>query len=81
LRREASQRDARRIVVVATPLGQRLVAELKAQKLAIIEEIVAEWPRADIEIFARLFDEFMSGFERVFAMRDSHLPPPPGLEK
>src|ERR1700737_1642417 len=37
LRRKASQADARRIVVVLTALGQRLVAEIQAQKLSLIK--------------------------------------------
>jgi DNA-binding MarR family transcriptional regulator len=69
LRRKASQTDARRIVVVMTPLGQRLLSELKAQKLAIVSEIVEDWPKEDIDTFARLFDRYISGFEAVFQAR------------
>ena len=69
LRRKASQADARRIVVVMTALGQRLLSEVRAQKLAVIEEIVGSWPAADIETFARLFDSFVTGFEQQFQAR------------
>jgi DNA-binding MarR family transcriptional regulator len=69
LRRKASQADARRIVVVMTPLGQRLLSELKAQKLAIVSEIVEDWPKEDIDTFAKLFDRYISGFEAVFQAR------------
>ncbi|KQV73086.1 MarR family transcriptional regulator [Rhizobium sp. Root1220] len=66
LMRKASQADARRIVVVMTPLGQRLLSELRAQKLAIISEIVADWKPQEVEIFGELFEKFISGFEEVF---------------
>jgi DNA-binding MarR family transcriptional regulator len=81
LERAASQQDARRILVVVTPFGQRLLEELKAQKLAIIKDIVADWSAEEAADFAGLFDKFMTGFERVFAVRDKHLPPAPSPAK
>ena len=69
LRRKASQADARRIVVVLTALGQRLVSEIQAQKLSVVEGIVADWPAEDVEAFSRLFDQFVSGFEQAFQAR------------
>jgi DNA-binding MarR family transcriptional regulator len=69
LRRKASQADARRIVVVMTALGQRLLSEIRAQKQAVVESIVADWPAADIETFSHLFDRFVSGYEQIFAAR------------
>ncbi len=77
LERAASQQDARRILVVITPFGQRLLGELKAQKLAVIGEVVSDWSAAEARSFAELFDKYMIGFERVFAVRDKHLPPVP----
>jgi DNA-binding MarR family transcriptional regulator len=64
LRRKASQADARRIVVVITALGRKLLSEIKAQKLAIVQSIVEDWPGAEVEAFAALFDKFISGFEQ-----------------
>jgi DNA-binding MarR family transcriptional regulator len=69
LRRKASQADARRIVVVMTALGQRLLSEVQAQKISILEGIVADWPAEDIEAFSRLFNKFVSGFEDAFRAR------------
>jgi DNA-binding MarR family transcriptional regulator len=74
LRREASQADARRIVVVMTPLGQRLLSEIKAQKLSIVSEIVADWPKEDVDAFAALFERFIGGYEKVFLSRDKDMP-------
>ena len=67
LRREASQADARRIVVVMTEVGQDLLAEIVAQKLAIISEIVSDWPQEDVE-------RFIGGYEAVFLSRDKDTP-------
>ncbi|NTF82881.1 winged helix-turn-helix transcriptional regulator [Agrobacterium rhizogenes] len=69
LRRKASQADARRIVVVLTTLGQRLLAEIQAQKFALIESILADWPAEDIAVFSRLFDRFIGGYEHAFQTR------------
>ena len=69
LRRKASQADARRIVVVMTALGQRLLAEVQAQKRALIGDIVGNWSEDDLETFSRLFDEFIAGFEQAFQAR------------
>ncbi|WP_184472726.1 MarR family winged helix-turn-helix transcriptional regulator [Rhizobium esperanzae] len=74
LRREASQADARRIVVVMTEVGQGLLAELVAQKLAIISEIVSDWPEDDVDRFALLFERFIGGYEAVFLSRDKDTP-------
>jgi DNA-binding MarR family transcriptional regulator len=81
LERAASQQDARRILVVVTPFGQSLLEELKAQKLSIVADVVSDWSAEEAEAFAGLFDKFMTGFERVFAVRDKHLPPAPSLGK
>lgn len=70
LRRKASQADARRIVVVLTALGQRLLSEIHAQKLTVVQSITADWPPEDVEAFARLFDRFVSGFEEAFQARE-----------
>jgi DNA-binding MarR family transcriptional regulator len=69
LRRKASQADARRIVVVLTALGQRLLAEIQSQKRTVIEGIVADWSSEDIAIFSELFDRFIGGFEQEFFAR------------
>ncbi|AHF86104.1 MarR family transcriptional regulator [Rhizobium leguminosarum bv. trifolii WSM1689] len=74
LRREASQADARRIVVVMTEVGQDLLAEIVAQKLAIISEIVSDWPQEDVERFGVLFERFIGGYEAVFLSRDKDTP-------
>lgn len=69
LRRKASQADARRIVVVLTALGQRLLMEIQAQKRTLIDDIIADWSKDDVETFARLFDQFIGGFEQAFQAR------------
>ncbi len=70
LRREASQTDARRIIVVMTDLGRKLMLEVKAVKRSVIESILADWPEADVALFAGLFDRFVTGFEQVYQARE-----------
>jgi len=69
LRRKASQADARRIIVVMTPLGQKLLSEIRAQKLAFVSTVVKDWNPEEIEIFGELFEKCISGFEDVFQAR------------
>ncbi|CCM77725.1 MarR family winged helix-turn-helix transcriptional regulator [Rhizobium mesoamericanum] len=66
LRRKASQADARRIIVVMTPLGQRLLSEIRAQKLAFVSEVVKDWNPEEIKAFGELFEKFISGYEDIF---------------
>ncbi|MBP1858463.1 DNA-binding MarR family transcriptional regulator [Rhizobium herbae] len=70
LRREASQADARRIIVVMTDLGNRLMREVKAVKRGVIESILADWPEDDVAAFAGLFDRFVTSFEQVHQSRE-----------
>ncbi|WP_132655942.1 MULTISPECIES: MarR family winged helix-turn-helix transcriptional regulator [unclassified Rhizobium] len=74
LRREASQADARRIVVVMTPIGEKLLAEIQAQKLSFVSEVVREWPQEEIDSFSVLFEKFISGYEAIFLSRDKDTP-------
>lgn len=69
LRRKASQADARRIVVVLTALGQRLLSEIQAQKYSVIGSIFADWTPEEVESFSLLFDRYVSGYEQVFQAR------------
>ncbi|PZU82392.1 MAG: MarR family transcriptional regulator [Shinella sp.] len=64
LRREASQEDARRTIVVITPLGQEFLDKLDEVKRETIREIVSGWPKDDVERFAELYDRFINGFDR-----------------
>lgn len=71
LRREASQADARRIIVVMTDLGKTLMLEVQAVKRGVIETILADWPEEDVAAFAILFDKFVTGFERIHQNREN----------
>nr|WP_245294935.1 MarR family transcriptional regulator [Pararhizobium antarcticum] len=70
LRREASQTDARRILVVMTDLGRQLMLEVKAVKRSVIESILADWRDDDVAAFSVLFDRFVAGFEHVYLARE-----------
>ncbi len=69
LRREASQADARRIIVVMTELGQQLMIKIQAVKRDVIESVLADWPEEDVATFSHLFDRFVTSFEQVCTIR------------
>ncbi|WP_337267826.1 MarR family winged helix-turn-helix transcriptional regulator [Oryzifoliimicrobium ureilyticus] len=73
LRRKASQSDARRIVVVVTAKGQKLLSELRRQKLSVVSEIVKDWPKQDTERFAALYERYMNGLEEVISTRGKEI--------
>ncbi|MBB4104930.1 MarR family winged helix-turn-helix transcriptional regulator [Allorhizobium borbori] len=67
LRRMASQADGRRSVIELTDLGQRLLGEMHTIKDGVIRQAVADWPQADIDAFARLYDLFVCNFEAMLS--------------
>ena len=71
LRREASQADARRIVVAPTEWGTKLIAEVEATKRSVIDAIVSDWPEEDVVAFSELFERFVLGFERTVQAREN----------
>jgi DNA-binding MarR family transcriptional regulator len=70
LKRQASQSDARRILLVMTEPGQKLMAEIQAVKRRVIDGILADWSPEDIAQFDRLFDRFVTGFEQLHPPRE-----------
>lgn len=63
LRRDVSQEDGRRSVIAVTPLGLDVLDDVRRAKLAIIRDVVSDWPDEDIAAFAQLFDRFIGRFE------------------
>ncbi len=63
LRRDVSQEDGRRSVIAVTPLGLEVLDDVRSAKIAIIRDVVSDWPDEDIAAFAQLFDRFIGRFE------------------
>jgi len=66
LKRQVSQEDARRSIVVLTDMGKRLMSQVKEVKLEAISEVLADWPPEASAAFARLFDRFIEGLEHRY---------------
>lgn len=64
LQRDVSQDDGRRSVIGITSLGNSILDEMRSAKLAIVSEVVSDWPQEDVAEFARLFDKFIGRFEK-----------------
>lgn len=67
LRRDASQADGRRSVVVRTELGDRLMAEIHATKRRLLESMLDGWTEEELRVFAVLFDKFVGRFETAYS--------------
>jgi DNA-binding MarR family transcriptional regulator len=67
LQRDVSQEDGRRSVIVVTALGRSILEDMRDAKIAIIKDVVSDWPQEDVAAFAALFDRFIGRFETRLA--------------
>lgn len=58
LRSRRSTVDPRRVVLLLTADGRRLQDHAVRFRLARLEELLADWPAADVATFARLLERF-----------------------
>src|SRR5215831_8039511 len=65
VRREADQADGRRALLVRTPAGQQLSAEVHAFRRQVFGRAMAGWPAADRAEFARLLARFVQSLATV----------------
>ncbi|MGV9309099.1 MarR family winged helix-turn-helix transcriptional regulator [Nonomuraea sp. NPDC003727] len=65
VRREADQADGRRALLVRTPAGRRLSAEIHGFRQRIYAEAMNDWPAADRAKFARLLAGFVESLRTV----------------
>jgi DNA-binding MarR family transcriptional regulator len=65
VRREADQADGRRALLVRTPAGRRLSAQVHAFRRQVFGEAMAGWPAADRAEFARLLSRFVASLAEV----------------
>jgi DNA-binding MarR family transcriptional regulator len=65
VRREADQADGRRALLVRTPAGRHLSAEIHAFRRQVFGEAMADWPAADRAEFARLLARFVESLATV----------------
>lgn len=66
LRRDASQADGRRSLVVRTEFGDRLLAEIRAVKRTLLARVLEDWPEDELNAFSTLFEKFVSNFEAIY---------------
>jgi len=66
LRRDASQADGRRSLVVRTEFGDSLLAEIRAVKRSLLARMLEGWDPDDLHTFSVLFEKFITDFESVF---------------
>ena len=65
VRREADQADGRRALLVRTPAGRLLSAQVHAFRRQVFGEAMAGWPAADRAEFARLLSRFVDSLAEV----------------
>jgi DNA-binding MarR family transcriptional regulator len=63
--RQADQADGRRALLVRTPAGRRLSAEIHAFRRHVFAEAMDGWPGADRAEFARLLTKFVESLGAV----------------
>jgi DNA-binding MarR family transcriptional regulator len=62
VRREADQKDGRRALLVRTPAGQRLSAEIHAFRQQAIGSAIEDWPADERAELARLLTKFVASW-------------------
>lgn len=72
LRRDASQADGRRSIVVRTELGDQLMTEVDATKRRLLASMLDGWSEEELSVFAVLFDKFVSKFEETYPNEKAH---------
>jgi len=81
LKRDASQADGRRSLVVRTEFGDSLLAEIRAVKRSLLAGVVEGWDPEELNMFSILFEKFITDFESVFLTaekaQEESLPPSP----
>ncbi|MFC0622629.1 MarR family winged helix-turn-helix transcriptional regulator [Kribbella deserti] len=65
VRREADQADGRRALLVRTPAGRRLSAEVHTFRRQVADHAMADWPAGDRADFARLLTRFVDSLGAV----------------
>ncbi|MFG1947027.1 MarR family winged helix-turn-helix transcriptional regulator [Nonomuraea sp. NPDC048826] len=65
VRREADQADGRKALLVRTPAGRRVSAEIHAFRRQIFTEAMDGWPESDRAEFARLLTEFVESLREA----------------
>ncbi len=70
LRRDASQADGRRSLLVLTELGNRLFAEIRNVKRALLDRVLEDWDEQDLYLFSVLFERFVADLESTYAATD-----------
>jgi DNA-binding MarR family transcriptional regulator len=66
LRRDASQADGRRSLLVRTELGDRLLAEIRSVKRSLLVHVLEDWDEQELNTFSEQFERFVAGFESVY---------------
>jgi DNA-binding MarR family transcriptional regulator len=66
LRRDASQEDGRRSLLVRTELGDRLLAEIRSVKRSLLVNVLEDWDEQELALFSQQFERFVAGFESVY---------------
>lgn len=80
LKRDVSQIDGRRSIVVKTEMGDRLLKEIHATKRRLLASMLDGWTEEELSVFSVLFDKFVSRFESTYSNDKGGPPlPTPGM--
>lgn len=64
-------RDRRQVMVVVTPLGSELIAEVKEARRAQMQAALAALPRQDVEALLGLLDQVIAGMLCVLSQNNA----------
>ena len=71
VQRETDPQDARAALISATDAGRTAFERTKQQRTEVLDEVLAEWPEDEREVFVRLLSRFNGQLEAAIARRRS----------
>ncbi|MCU1602291.1 MAG: MarR family transcriptional regulator [Frankiales bacterium] len=71
VQREADPADARAALVSATAAGRHAFEMTKQQRTEVLDEVLADWPEAERELFVTLLSRFNDQLEASIARRQA----------
>lgn len=69
--RKVHEHDARAYLIMITDLGKRVLDEIVRLRQQTISEVVATWPKDEIDVLMRLIDKLTAGLERQIGQKAS----------
>jgi DNA-binding MarR family transcriptional regulator len=63
--RKVDPKDRRASILDLTENGRQVLAQTRGHRRAVLQQVLSDWPSADLDEFARLLKEFNASLDRL----------------